>query len=133
MLEATRASDHRVSFETEAWRQTPDSAVWHKSLRAAAWNAHTTEAAKILLANNTRVKVRESAHGIIQTAAVGGREDIPKALLDDDAHLRAQSRDAYSNALRQAMNSENDPVVDFLRDSGVRLAETETDSFRGYG
>ena len=121
------------TFKGQSWRQPSNSAVWHKSLGAAAWNAHTTEAAKILLANKTCVKVREAAHRIIQTAAFGGREDIPKALLDDDAHLRAQSRDAYSNALRQAMNSENDPVVDFLRDSGVRLAETETDSFRGYG
>ena len=81
------------------------------------------------------MQVREAAHysRIIQPAALGGREETLKALLDDDAHFRAQSREACSNALRPAMNSENDPVVDFLRDRGVRLAETETDSFRGYG
>ena len=118
----------------ETSRQTPDSAVWHESLRAATWNSHT-EASKILLADNACVKVREAAHRIIQTAAVGGRQEVEhlKALLDDDTHFRAQSREACSNALRPAMNSENDPVVDFLRDRGVRLAETETDSFRGYG
>ena len=87
-------------------------------------------------------KLTDRARGFLQAAqTIAVREHhqritpahLLKALLDDDAHLRAQSRDAYSNALRQAMNSENDPVVDFLRDSGVRLAETETDSFRGYG
>jgi hypothetical protein len=113
-------------LETEVWRQTPDSAVWHESLRVAAWNAHT-EAVKALLANNTGVQVREAAYysRIIQAAAVGGREEILKALLDDVTHFRAQSRETYSNALRQAMNLGNDAVVGILRDRGVRLAETE--------
>jgi hypothetical protein len=119
-------SDHLVSFETEAWRQTLDSAVWHESLRAATWNSHT-EASKILIANDTGVQVREAAHysRIIQAAALSGCEEILKAILDDDAHFRPQSREACSDALRQAVSLGDDAVVEILGDRDVRFAETE--------
>jgi ankyrin repeat protein len=113
-------------LETEVWRRAPDSAVWHESLRVAAWNAYS-ETVKVLIANSTGVHVREHDYyrSIIQAAAVGGREEILKLLLDDDTHFRAQSPEGYSNALRQAMNLGNDAVVEILRERGVRLAENE--------
>jgi hypothetical protein len=113
-------------LDNEVWRQTPDSAVWHESLRVAAWNAHP-EAIEVLLGNNTGVQVREPAYygRIVQAAAVGGREEILQVLLDDDTHFRAQCPETYCNALRQAMNLGNDGVVEILRNRGVRLAETE--------
>jgi hypothetical protein len=72
------------------------------------------------------MQVREAASysRTIQPAALGGREETLKALLDDDTHFRAQSREACSNALRQAVDL-GDDVVRIFTDRGVRLAETK--------
>jgi ankyrin repeat protein len=82
-------------------------------------------AVKALIANEPRSAVRlANDYGeVVQAAAAGRHAYVLEILLDRSENFRAQSRDTFTEALRQATQLGFDEIVRILRRVGVTLPE----------